>query len=378
MGAALRWSGWGVAAVLTFLMLRENDHPADEGNAAPITTAKAKTTTNEPSNKPVQANPPAPSPASVVTAEMAGLRQEVVKLRKELEALRTPDGTRKLIAITQFRRPGEAPGTRQPNSLVSLLSASLQPLLTGGGSHATGPEIVVERGFGAFTAESLPEGYYYRHKRFPAEEWEVLGLMRDADQRFYDPSGGLIWSADPAQPGTYVSTEPEPGQDLSGFVAAQSGNIAVQQMPAREAQPQPSVMAVTDPNTGEGRLLISHPETLQPKVAGQQPVIWIGIKGANGQPQWLPVGGLTLPPPTPQQNQLQPGAPSPQRFAAAAPPPPNQTLGTSGTVQTLSLNGATTNALLNSGAVIGVSFENQTSTLNLTQPSTNVQVIAQP
>ncbi len=301
-----RWSGWGVAAALALylgLTGAERHQPESLAQLPP----KAATPHIAPGPKAAARTSPAPGSAGA-EAQLVEMKKELAALRNELQGLKSPTGSQKLLSVTQFRRPGEAGGSR-PSSLSSktLLSAfasSLQPYLAAkNGKTSTGPEIVIERGYGAFTADTLPEGYYYRHLLFPVDQANELGLLKDDQGRFYDPYGNLLWSEDTTRPGTYVSSAPAQSDDLAKFAPFASANPTPAPQTAPATKDQPEVLAVVDPASGEGNLLISNTNALPPPPPGKVSVVWIGTDGADGTKKWQIAGALPRQIDAPQLTQ---------------------------------------------------------------------------
>ena len=303
----LRWSGWGVAAALAVWM---SLHSVDKAASSKV-AIESRPSPQVPS-KPTVNQPPAVHD-NQTGQQIAQLRKEVAALKAELQDLKQPTSGKKSITVMQFRQPGvptsAANGSLNGKMLVSLLSSSLQPYLANSArGSTTGPEIVIEQGYGAFSADTLPEGYYFRHRRFPVDEWEQLGLSRDDSGRFYDPYGNLIWSEDPRQPGTYVSAEPGPGDDLTRFSPGTVSVAARNPPPPQAANQRPEVMAVVDPASKTGSVIVSNADKVASAQQGKVPVLWIGKPTLGGPTKWIPAGVLAT---ATSGSDLAPAANSP-------------------------------------------------------------------
>lgn len=229
-------------------------------------------------------------------AEVQTKLAEMQKTVQELQAQVQQPGS---IKIRQFGSSKTAAGAGASNpvqTMVDVLAKVVQPMVAGGRIAATDSEIVIERGFGAFDAETLPEGYVFRHRAFPVEQWKELGLYRDGEGRFYDPIGGLIWEPSADESGSYVSVMPGSQADLSSFVPPNASTID----PSRLADSQnrmtsePRVIAITDSGTGQGKLVIGNADKLASPVQGKVPMIWIGQKSPSGSIHWMRVGSLDM------------------------------------------------------------------------------------
>jgi hypothetical protein len=186
-------------------------------------------------------------------------------------------------------------------SALATVATALKPYLVKQGSNQTlGPEIVIDQGFGAFTASNLTEGYYFRHQHFPANNWQSLGPLSAADGSFYDPNGQLVWQPDPTNPGTYIGYAPAAEFDFSRYNQAPAPIFAATSpnntLPAPKS-PQnpvftantpansptlvadtsaltPQLIAIIDPITKVGQAIIPNPPASAP---GHVPVLWSAI-----------------------------------------------------------------------------------------------------
>ncbi len=324
---ALRWSGWGAAAAMALLLARTPESPQQKASAtAPVTKIPANST-------------PAPS-ASRKTANSsiasADLQKEVQALRSEVATLRAqvtpPDDARRkssTISVLSYSRNGKATPLNSilpsGSALANVVATALKPYLVKQGSNQTvGPEIVIEQGFGAFTASTLPEGYYFRHQHFPADDWQTLGLLSAADGSFYDPNGQLVWQPDPTNPGSYIGYAPTAGFDFSRYdqaptiaantpstspltqqpgQAAPNPQVASSNIPAPQkltsdpSSPAPRIIAVIDPSTNIGKAIMPDPPISPP---GYRPVVWGGtVEPTTKRMVYTPIG-------TPEIAQIRP------------------------------------------------------------------------
>ena len=400
------WGGWAVAASLALtLFLVQKSHKNAE-----ISQTKVPDKSHMPREEVANpASPGVPWTAKAPANPVVSLSPTHYHGKSELTAESERKNTRKAINVLRFRSADQPNATHSiltGKTLVDLMAHSLQPYLAArqGADKNLGPEIVVERGYGAFTADTLPDGYYYRHRNFPVNDWQSLGLERDAHGRFYDPQGGLIWTPDPELPGSYVSTRMDNADALANFqpateVPVSQANSADKQLEQKlipEAPPEVSiaphiastnsplespqgteVIAVVDPETNDAQLIVANPGAIAPAGPDEVPYVWIGNPdvGGDGGMTWEAIGPLKpqiIPQLDPEDHQITandagPTAPEASTSENTAPPP----LVTQSTpvIGTTPLNPSQTTALDSGGSILGISNEPRTR-INRTSDAT--------
>lgn len=182
-------SGWAAAAVIAISLWPER--------LAPLPPITGNTTPREPQTR--RESLGEPSSAPVPTPRDARLRDQIVRLQKRLATLQD-DPTRQTPRVMSLTAPGAVHRTQQEaqQRVHSILTNALRSALEAASATPADPaSLVIERGWlpGGLT---VPEdGGVLRHRHFPEQAWQELGLSRAANGDYYDASSSTVWSADP-------------------------------------------------------------------------------------------------------------------------------------------------------------------------------------
>jgi hypothetical protein len=279
----IRWGGWVAAAAMAALM----SWPQDLGVQGPGVAESAGQGADRLDR--VASLPSQPSTA-VVAAEAGSseLRNELQALRNEVARLQSQVGGAKLansgaasVSVLSFSKDGKQTPLNsilpQGSALSNVLATALRPyLLRNADGKAIGPEIVIESGFGAFTAATLPDGYYFRHLHFPSKDAAGIGLVAGADGSFYDPNGQLIWRADPVQPSTFLGYRPTTDLELAQYEGGVGSAIAsnAEATPTAPVRELPPLVAIIDPLTQAGTAILPGLIDATPPIPGAVPQLW--------------------------------------------------------------------------------------------------------
>ncbi len=183
-------SGWAAAAAIAISLWPE-----------PLTTPPPRathTTAREPLTRPAESLEK-PSPVPVPASRDAHLRDQIVRLQKRLAILRD-DPTQQTPRVMSLTAPGAVHRTQEEaqQRVHSILTNALRSALEAASATPSDPaSLVIERGWlpGGLT---VPEdGGVIRHRHFPEQAWQELGLSRSANGDYYDASSSTVWSADP-------------------------------------------------------------------------------------------------------------------------------------------------------------------------------------
>ena len=180
-------SGWAAAAVIAISLWPE---PLTTQPPTVTHTAAREIQTHR---ETVEKTAPVPTPRD------ARLRDEVVRLQKRLATLRD-DPAQRTPRVISLTAPGAVSRTREEaqQRVKAILTNALRSALEAASAAPTDPaSLVIERGWppGGLT---VPEyGGVIRHRHFPEQAWQELGLSRSVNGDYYDASSNTVWSADP-------------------------------------------------------------------------------------------------------------------------------------------------------------------------------------
>lgn len=182
-------SGWAAAAAIAISLW-----PQPLTTPAPSAT---KTTAQEPQARReiVEKSSAAPVP----TPRDVRLRGEVARLQKRLATLRD-DSAHRTPRVMSLTAPGAVRRTQEEaqQRVRTILTNALRSTLEAASASPSDPaSLVIERGW-LPSGLTLPEdGGVIRHRHFPEQAWQELGLSRAANGDYYDASSNIVWSADP-------------------------------------------------------------------------------------------------------------------------------------------------------------------------------------
>lgn len=126
------------------------------------------------------------------------------------------------------RTPGES---RQ--RVQSILTNALRSALEADSAAPSDPAaLVIERGWLPGGLPLPADGGIIRHRNFPAQAWQEMGLLRSAGGEYLDVPANTVWSADPEGRG-FVGRKLTDEEDVSRF----------------NTDPDPPLTKVTKPRT---------------------------------------------------------------------------------------------------------------------------------
>lgn len=232
---ALAISGWAAAIVFAFLWLGQDR----VGGLPPV--AGRNPLTEDPV---VDKAPPhrgsgmeAPERTAPAGSDRGRkLQEEILRLRATLAR---EESLEKAPRIKGLSPPGSIPhhpGQARDHlrrMLVNALRSSLEAETGAPGDRAV---LVIERGWPGDGIANLDDGATLRHRNFPEEHWQDLGLLRSEDGSYYDPGSGLIWTPDPEGRG-FVGRRAAEGESLDHYHRKAGGAEPPEPTPFVQAEP---------------------------------------------------------------------------------------------------------------------------------------------
>ena len=201
-------SGWAAAAAIAISLWPEPLTTLPPAATHP--TARETQTQREIGKK--------ASPLPSLTQRDARLRHEVVRLQKRLATLQT-DSAQRTPRVISLTAPGAVPRTQEEaqQRVQAILTNALRSALEATSAAPAEPaSLVIERGWPP-DGLTIPEaGGVIRHRHFPEQAWQELGLARSADGDYYDASRNTVWTADPAGRG-FIGRKITGNEDVARF-----------------------------------------------------------------------------------------------------------------------------------------------------------------
>lgn len=201
-------SGWAAAAALAFFLWPRTPAPgldATRNRAAEMPTERNAV---DPINRP----PPR------ISSREARDRQEIVRVQQRLATV-LRDRDRETPRVMTLTAPGSA---RRSDAEVrqrvrSILTHALWSALEAESATSADPAaLVIERGWLPGGLSQPAEGGIIRHRNFPAQAWQEMGLLRSTNGEYLDPASSTLWSADPDGRG-FIGRKIAPAEDVSRF-----------------------------------------------------------------------------------------------------------------------------------------------------------------
>jgi len=263
-------SGWAAAAAIAICLW-----PREAAIPVPVMTAIPKET---PRAKAAERNGISISPASGNGAEESQLRKELMRLRSAVATLRQDETlaaprVMSLSAPGGIRRSPEEARQRVWAVLTSALRSSLEVESGAPGDPAT---LVIERGW-LPDGITLPADGALRHRNFPEDSWNDLGLLRSEDGSFYDPAHGLVWTKD-AEGRGFLGRKATEETDLASYKPATSQELA--SVAKTKPRTQAEGFVIEDPVTNKAEVVID--QVPPPADGHQQTIVWKDVSGATG------------------------------------------------------------------------------------------------
>ncbi|MES2920999.1 MAG: hypothetical protein V4819_05615 [Verrucomicrobiota bacterium] len=217
-------SGWAAAAALAFFLWPD---------AAVHESGGGRKQLADDSFAADAAHQPAPSPAPPTSREVR-IRKEIVRLQERL-AIVGRDRSEEAPRVMHLTAPGTVRRTAEESRqrVQSILTNALRSALEAESASPSEPAaLVIERGWLPGGLPLPTNGGIIRHRNFPEQTWQEMGLLRSADGEYLDASANTIWSADPAGRG-FIGREITGEEDVTRF----------------NTDPDPAITKVTKPRT---------------------------------------------------------------------------------------------------------------------------------
>ena len=176
-------SGWAAAAVVT-IFLWPDQSPKTSRREIVKTPARFPTDV---------------VPATTPTSRDARLRKDIVRLQDRLASFHN-DPFRRTPRVMSLSAPGAVRRSEDESRqyIQNLLTNALRSALeASSGAPSDLASLVIERGWLPGGLPVPVDGGLIRHRHFPEQNWQELGLSRAANGNYYDPSSQIVWSPDP-------------------------------------------------------------------------------------------------------------------------------------------------------------------------------------
>jgi hypothetical protein len=224
---SLSWlaaSGWAAAAAVAIWLW-----PADQPPTNSLETFK------NPADSPADI-PAAVAPSATPPARDARLRKEIARLQDRIASLRD-DPVRPTPRVMSLSAPGAIRRTEDESRqyLQRLLTDALRSALEASSGAPSDPaSLVIERGWLPGGLPVPADGGMIRHRNFPEQDWQELGLSRTDERNYYDAASQTVWSPDPNGRG-FIGRTISPEDDLANFTKEPERNTTP---PKPEATPE--------------------------------------------------------------------------------------------------------------------------------------------
>jgi hypothetical protein len=205
----LRWlaaSGWAAAAaVAIFLWPQRISQPArDQLVARPPETPASVAADVEISN--------------TRTPRDVSVRKEITRLQDRLADLQNEPAQR-TSRVMSLTAPGAIRRTEDESRqfVQKLLTDALRSALEATSGAPSDPaSLVIERGWLPGGLPVPADGGMIRHRNFPEQDWQELGLSRSDERNYFDAASHTVWSPDPNGRG-FIGRKISPEDDLANF-----------------------------------------------------------------------------------------------------------------------------------------------------------------
>ena len=279
----LRWlavSGWAAAVVLAgFLWQRPN------------VILSGVTESPKPGvSNPKPENSPSLPPTPVSPTRDTQRKTEILRLQTRLAEMKGASDsiTPRVMCLTSpgaVRRSPEEIRRRVRTILTDALRSALE---AESGAPSDPASLVIERGWLPGGLPVPSDGSAVRHRNFPEQSWQELGLLRSDAGEYYDASSKTLWTADPEEKG-FIGRKITPDQDLTHFHADQEKDTS----PRSQPRVLPEGFVIANPEKNNSEVVID--QVPPPAEGTSQFVVWTDTTGAT---QTAPVEDLTVTLPT--------------------------------------------------------------------------------
>ena len=189
------------------------------------------------------------TPAATRTSRDARLRKDIARLQDRLADLQS-DALRRTPRVMSLSAPGAARRSEEESRqyVQRLLTEALRSALEAASGAPSDPaSLVIERGWLPGGLPVPDDGGLIRHRNFPEQDWQELGLSRSANGNYYDAASQVEWSPDPEGRG-FIGKKIEEKDNVAKF-NQQPGEEPASQKP--EATPEGFVIGNPVENTTE-------------------------------------------------------------------------------------------------------------------------------
>jgi hypothetical protein len=205
------------------------------------------------------------------------LRKELMKLRGSLarinsEALLTAPRVMSLSSPGSVQRTPEEARERVWAVLTGALRSALEAESGAPGDPAA---LVIERGWLPEGVTAPEDGGVIRHRNFPEESWQELGLMKSDEGSYFDPVKNLVWTQDPEGRG-FIGRKATEQDNLTVYKQADSTAAIAKNQP----RTQPEGFVIEDPVTNKAQVVID--QVPAPAEGREQLVMWTDSSGSQG------------------------------------------------------------------------------------------------
>lgn len=260
-------SGWAAAVAVAFCLW-----PRHGEDGLPV----ASVTPREPSTK---ASNRGEDASGNLNAEADYWRRQAVGLQKAMEVMRQNElaSLPRVLSLNKPGSPRSTPGqSRQQmfQKMYQIVANSFRDQLevspNNGGDLVA--DFVIERGYMQPGMDLANEDTVLRHRSFPEQSWQELGLLRSENGEYFDQARHLLWVPDPAT-NSFLGRRAEANMDLSGF--------AKPEQPKQDlVQNEPEGFVLDDPTTKKAEVVID--QVQPPKQGYEHKIVWTDESGATG------------------------------------------------------------------------------------------------
>lgn len=225
-------SGWAAAAALALILWPHATAPESPGGRKQLTESS------------FPADAAHPSAPAQPTSREARIRKDIVRLQERLATVRR-DRSNETPRVINLTAPGAVRRTAEESRqrVQSILTNALRSALEAESAAPSDPaELVIERGWLPGGLPLPTDGGTIRHRNFPEQAWQEMGLLRSADGEYLDASAHTVWSADPDGRG-FIGREIADAEDVTRF----------------NNDPDPAVKKVTQPRTVAEGFIVENP-----------------------------------------------------------------------------------------------------------------------
>ena len=268
-------SGWAAAAAVTICLWPRH---ASEG------PRMAETTPREPATKATNRGMGGDAAGTGLNADAEYWRRQVVGMQKAMELMRKNElaSLPRVLSLTTPGSPRRSPGeSRQQmfQKMYQIVANSFRDQMDVTPNRGDDPEakFVIERGYMQPGLNLANDEIVLRHRNFPEESWEALGLWRSPAGEYYDPDRRLMWTPDPAM-GGFLGRRADANQDLAAFAQPQKPAEDLVQTDLANLKPEGFVLE--DPLTRKAEVVID--QVPPPQEGHEQKIYWTDASGASG------------------------------------------------------------------------------------------------